>query len=366
MQSHYTMNRRYQEVYLHAPAQSKKTPMAISHQLANETLQSPAMQQLLKSIPRIAASDLGILLVGEFGTGKEWLARKIHQMGSRAEKIFLSMDCTMLTPDTMEQDIFGQELFGEKGVRIEEGILEEASAGTVFFDGFTSLPTEIQMKVSRAVAHQKYHRVGGKRELWFNARTMVAINKFPPDHTAESALQREALSRITPIVIDVPPLRQRQEDLLPLINLFIGQVNERYKTSVRGIKLEALHRCMAYNWLGNIRELRNTIEYAVIMARNHSIEQEDLPVQLQAPKVPKRIQKIFHKHKSVTAAERYLIEDVIKRTASKKEAAQLLGISLKSLSNKLEQYHLPSSAREKKKNRALSDTPVEGAEENNF
>ncbi|MBI3577954.1 MAG: sigma-54-dependent Fis family transcriptional regulator [Ignavibacteriales bacterium] len=248
IQSHYSLDWCYQEADLQTPVQSEQTIMAPSSQLATETLQSPTMQGLLKSIPRIAASDLGILLVGEFGTGKEWLARKIHQMGSRAGKIFLSMDCTMLTPDTVEQDIFGQELFGEKGVRIEDGILEEANAGTVFFDGFTSLPTEIQMKVSRALAHQKYHRVGGKRELWFNARVIVAINKLPSEHTIEGALQKESLNRIAPIVIEVPPLRQRQDDLLPLINLFIGQVNERYKTSVRGIKAEALHRCLAYSW----------------------------------------------------------------------------------------------------------------------
>ncbi|MBI3111314.1 MAG: sigma-54-dependent Fis family transcriptional regulator [Ignavibacteriales bacterium] len=313
-----------------------KTPL----QMLSETSQSPAMQTVLKSITGIATSDLGILLVGEPGTGKEWIARKIHQMGSRSTGRFISVDCTSLPPGLVEQEIFGLEQFTPNGVTVDEGVLEDAEGGTVFLSGFSSLPLEVQMKVARAGAHQKFHRVGGRKELWYNGRTIVAVNQAPSENLPTGLLQKDILNRLSPIVIELPPLRKRREDLLALLNLFISQTNERYGATVRGITPEALKICLTYTWPGNIRELRNMAEYAVIMARNQLILPAHLPLQMQSTHLRNRLRGSFRKGKSVAAVEKYLILEALRSSSTKKEAAEQLGISVRTLTNRLEQYDL--------------------------
>jgi DNA-binding NtrC family response regulator len=309
-------------------------------QMLYDSSQSPAMKQVLKSITRIASSDLGILLVGEFGTGKEWLARIIHQMGPRQGKIFLSLDCTSLRPDKVEQEIFGQELFTKRGVLLQEGVVEKVDGGTMFFDGFSRLPSEIQMKIARTVGHQKFRRVGGKRELWFNGRVIVTISRIPEENTPESILLMDVLHRLSPLVINLPPLRDRTEDIPFFINLFILESNRRHKMRVPGIDSDALHSCIEYRWPGNIRELRNTIEYSVMMATNRLINPEDLPPQVMKRDKAEPTTDAYDSKKNSPVTERTLIENAVLGSQSRKEAAKLLGISVKKLYDKIEFYHL--------------------------
>jgi len=313
-----------------------KTPL----QILAETSQSPAMQAVLKSITAIATSDLGILLVGEPGAGKAWMARKVHQIGYRTTDKFVSVDCTSLTPGLVEQEIFGLELFTSNGVIIDEGVLEDAEGGTVFLSGFSSLPLEVQVKIARAGAHKKFHRVGGRKELWLNARTVVSVTQQPSESIHAGVLPKDILDRFSPLVIELPPLRKRREDLLALLNLFIAQTNERYGTTVRGITPEALKICLTYPWPGNIRELMNMAEYAVIMAREQLILPSHLPLQMQSTHLHNRLKGAFQKRKSVAAAEKYFILEVLRNSSTKKEAAERLGISVRTLSNRLEQYDL--------------------------
>ena len=194
------------------------------------------------------------------------------------------------------------------------------------------------MKVARAGAHQKFHRVGGRKELWYNARTIVAINQVPSESLHTGLLQKDILDRLSPLLIELPPLRKRQEDLLALLNLFIAQTNERYGATVRGITPEALRICLNYPWPGNIRELRNLAEYAVMMARNQIILPAHLPVQMRSHQLRNRVKGAFQKQKGVAAVEKYLILEALRSSSSKKEAAEQLGVSVRTLRNRIEQY----------------------------
>ncbi len=309
-----------------------------------ETSMSPGMQNIVKTILRLASSDLGILLVGEYGTGKEWLARKIHQLSPRAKNVFLTIDCRTLSPSAIDLEMFGQERLINNERVVEEGFLEEAESGTLFLDGFTSLPVDMQMKIARAMGHQKFHRFGHTKELWFNARVIISVTQGPEKNRGEWRVHQDILSRMSPIVIEIPPLRERQEDLLRLINVFISQMNNRYRAKVRGISPEALRLCLLYGWPGNIRELRNTMEYAVMMAHDHLIQPAHLPLQIRGARGRDASVISFRRLKSVSAVEKFLILDALRRARTKKDAAKLLGITLRTLRNKLEHYSLSAAS----------------------
>ncbi len=292
-----------------------KTPL----QIVAGTSESPSMQTVLKSISGIATSNLGILLVGEPGTGKEWIARKVHQMSYRATEKFISVDCTSLTPGLMEQEIFGREVSTPNGGIVDKGVLEEAEGGTVFLSGFLTLPLEIQVKIARAGAHQKFHRVSGRKELWFNARTIVSITQKPGESINAGLVPKDILNRLSPLVIELPPLRKRPEDLPALLNLFIANTNERYGTTVRGITPEALKVCLDYPWHGNIRELMNMAEYAVIMARTQPILPTHLPLQMQSTRLQTRLKRTFQKQNGVAAVEKYIILNALRKSSKKRK-----------------------------------------------
>lgn len=305
-----------------------------------DTSRSAVMQPIVKAVSRLATSDLGILLVGEFGTGKEWLAHKIHQIGPRAKSVFLSVDCRTVPPESCDSEFFGHEEASSGESSSEEGILEEADGGTLFLDGFTRLPLDFQMKLARLIAHRKFHRPGRSKEVWLNARVIIAATERPSMNTLEGRSQQEALSRMSPMVFDVPPLRNRRDDLLDLLNLFIAQTNDRIGSSVRGISPDALRLCLLYPWPGNIRELRNTVEYAAIMARGHLIQPVHLPLQVRAAGSLEHTKKVFQRQRSVTAMEKFLIMEALRKGGTKKDAAKILGITLRVLQNKLEYYSL--------------------------
>ncbi len=242
-----------------------------------ETISSRSMQEIIRTIELIAASDLSVLIVGEQGTGKERAARAIHRLSARARGPFLPFDCAALSSDVMEQELFGYEAVTREGVTMRRGALEEADGGTVLINELASLPLPAQRKVARALEYQTINRLGGDAIIHINVRIIATLSRPAEQLIAEGALLKDTFYRISPIVIDLPSLRDRKEDIPALIRKFIGDLRMRYHSKVIGISTEALDLCVAYRWPGNIRHLKNAIEYAAVMCTEEWIDVKHLP-----------------------------------------------------------------------------------------
>jgi DNA-binding NtrC family response regulator len=242
-----------------------------------DIVRSRSMQEVIRTIELIAASDLSVLIVGEQGTGKEWAARAIHSMSVRARGPFLPFDCEALSADVMEKELFGYEAVSREGVTLRRGVLEDAEGGTVLINELSSLPLPAQRKVARALEYQTINRVGGDTIIHINVRIIATLGRPAEQLIAKGTLLKDTFYRISPIVIDLPPLRDRKEDIPALVKKFISELRTRYHSSVIGISKEALDLCIAYKWPGNIRHLKNAIEYAAAMCTEEWIDVKHLP-----------------------------------------------------------------------------------------
>jgi DNA-binding NtrC family response regulator len=242
---------------------------------------SPIMQNILQTIEKIAASDLGVLIVGEQGTEKEWLARTIHRMSGRADHEFVNIDCSTPSTELVEKEIFGFEELTLTGIEIYNGIFEEAAGGTIFFDHISMLPVALQTKIARVLAHQSFRHMGGFEEIGINIRVIASSVKNPSETVEGMISGHEYSLRIWPVIINLPPLRERRDDILFLIQRSIIEASDRYRRQPPGITTGAISACLAYNWPGNAHELQRTIDLAVTMCHDSFIQREHLPNYIQ-------------------------------------------------------------------------------------
>lgn len=245
---------------------------------------SVLMENILKTMEHIAVSDLGVRIVGENGTGKEWLARLIHKLSARAGAHFAHLDCSAIPHYCLEEEIFGREGIVQSGIDIRPGILETANGGTVYFDRIAALPVHLKIKIARALERQHFRRVGGYGEVAVNVRVITGVNKQPDEFIRSSA--RDITDRISPICINLPPLRERRDDIPFLIGHFIQDARRDDSRRCQGITAEALQACLAHDWPGNIHELRSAIEYAALMSGEALITDRHLPDYLRPKSSP--------------------------------------------------------------------------------
>jgi DNA-binding NtrC family response regulator len=252
----------------------------VDHDL--DIVRSAAMQDVLRTMERVAASDLSVILVGEQGTGKEWAARFMHRISNRSQGPFLPFDCAALSPDVMEKELFGYEAVTRDGVVYRRGALEDGDGGTVLINELASLPSPAQMKMARALEYQTITRVGGDAIIHIHTRIIGTLSRHPEALMDEGMLMKEMYYRISPIVIELPALRERKDDIPLLIRKFLRELRTRYNSGVVDISAEAVELCQAYAWPGNIRHLKNAIEYAAVMCPGKWIEPDHLPAYLKA------------------------------------------------------------------------------------
>jgi DNA-binding NtrC family response regulator len=299
------------------------------------------MNNLLHTVGRIAVSDLGVLIVGEPGTGKKWLARLIHQMSGRSDYLLRQVNCSNIHQDAIEQEIFGYETITLAGVQMMEGALEQSNGGTIFFDQISELPLVTQAKVVRALDHKYFQRIGGYEEVNSNVRIIASILNKSNEVQAERNIHKDLYYRITPIVLNLPPLRERKEHIPSLIENFIlyseasGKIN-----SVKGISADAMRMCLLHDWPGNIQELKDAVEFAGLMCDDQLIRIYHFPGYLQRISEEKKEEWNNQLAKNGESLERMLIEHALKHSRTKKEAAEQLGISVSTFSNKLSRYNL--------------------------
>ncbi len=299
---------------------------------------SSAMQKVYEQIQRVAPTDATVLATGESGTGKELVAQALHQFSKRRKEVFLPMNCSAMSPNLIESELFGHEEGSFTGAsRTHRGFFERANGGTLFLDEITEMPIELQVKLLRVLETGRILRIGGDREMRIDVRLIAATNRHPEDAVAEGKLREDLLYRLNVFRIDLPPLRERGDDVELLAEHFLAQFNRAESMSKR-FTPAALERLRSQNWAGNVRELKNVVHRAFILADNE-ISPECLSGEATTPGNLARPQLFFKIGVSMADVQKRLILSTLEYTGGdKKKTSEVLGISLRTLYNRLEAY----------------------------
>jgi DNA-binding NtrC family response regulator len=301
------------------------------------------MQKVYDLIDRVAPTHATVFLIGESGTGKELAAETVHRLSRRRDAEFLALNCGAISESLIESELFGHEKGSFTGAnRQHSGHFERCSGGTLFLDEITEMPMEAQVKLLRVLESGRVLRVGGTREVEVDVRVIAATNRDPEEAVAEKRLREDLLYRLRVFPITLPPLRDRGGDVTTLSLHFLAGFNRRADTDKR-LSASALELLETWHWPGNVRELRNVLERAHILA-DTELGPEDLPAEVngeapaRGPTVPLRVGM------SLDEAERQLILSTLEQLdGSKRSAAETLGVSVKTLYNKLKRYEAEST-----------------------
>jgi len=301
---------------------------------------APALRAVYRVIEQAAPTAASVLVFGESGTGKELVAKTIHELSGRNKHPFVAMNCAAIPEALLENEIFGHERGAFTGaVERRPGCFELAHTGTLFLDEIAEMSSGIQAKLLRVLQERTVRRLGGQKELAVDVRLIAATNIDPAKAVQQGKLRDDLYYRINVIGIGVPPLRERVEDIPLLVQTFITEFNARNGRAVRALTPEASRLLHRYAWPGNIRELRNVIERAVILSEGDFIEAEHLPGDLSGPPPPSIHSSGLTAGMTVDEAERKLIELTLGHTHDNKtRAAEILGVTVKTLHNKLKRF----------------------------
>jgi DNA-binding NtrC family response regulator len=321
--------------------------------LPNIVSVSEAMKEALRLVERVAPSDASVLITGESGTGKELIAQAIHRLSSRAEGSFIDINCAAFQESLLESELFGYEagaFSGAKGRKL--GLIELADGGTLFLDEVTELPAQLQAKLLRAIETRTFFRVGGVRKVEVNVRIVAATNRNLDSVVSDGSFRSDLLYRINGFQIDLSPLRERPEDIEPLTRYLLNDVGGTAPPSLEPMALEALR---TYSWPGNVRQLKNCLERAVILANNGRITTAELPPEVVRPSVPVSASTTSQQHAaasdfnvnvgspptSLRDVERQQILSALEQTGwHRGKTAEILGISPSTLYRRLRDYNL--------------------------
>ncbi len=314
--------------------------------LPNVVAESPLMKEVLRLAAKVAKTDATVLILGESGTGKEVLANLIYQLSPREGRPFLKINCAAIPEGLLESELFGHERGAFTGAdKAKPGLFELADRGTLFLDEIGDLPLALQAKLLRVLQDGTIRRVGGLKEIKVDVRIIAATNRDLEEMVKEGSFREDLFWRLNVFSLRLPPLRERKEDILPLARFFLEKFAQKHGKEVHDFSREALEALLSYHFPGNVRELENIIERAVILAENEIITKEDLPPLLKGDSgdIPSLLQ-----HLPLPEAVAYLEKERIQRAMKeahgvKTKAAELLGISERVLRYKLAKYNLEAA-----------------------
>lgn len=303
---------------------------------------SHAMKKAVELARRVAASEAGVLITGESGTGKELFARAIHGSSPRRDKPFVAVNCAAVPVTLAESEFLGHEpgsFTGAAGRRA--GRFEEAHGGTIFLDEVEAMPIDIQAKILRVVQERSGVRVGGSKTFPADARVLAASNRDLEKMIAEGKFREDLFFRLAIVQVQVPPLRERPEDLPALAEILVQSAAQREGKAVRGLSPEAVAALARYRWPGNVRELQNVLMHAVIVCDEDTVKPAHLPARIMGGGDEGRPQTL---EEAVSALERTLITDALRRSDGvQARAAELLGATKRVFNYKCAQYGLGKS-----------------------
>src|SRR5438105_6634147 len=305
---------------------------------------SKKMQEIFRLTEMVAPSTASVLITGASGTGKELVARTIHELSPRKDRPFVAINCAAIPETLMESEIFGHEKGAFTGaLERRTGCFELAEGGTLLLDEIGEMPVATQAKLLRVLEDHKLRRLGSKVETAVDVRVLAATNKVPDEAVARGELRSDLYYRLNVFNIHMPPLREHKEDIADLVQLLLSEMSAKHSRKVAAVSEAVLNQFNNYSWPGNVRELRNTIERAIIVCDGGMIETKHLPPGFgQAPlrtaaNDPDAVR--LGVGTTVGEAEKMLILKTLESTSNNKtRAAEILGISLKTLHNKLKEY----------------------------
>jgi DNA-binding NtrC family response regulator len=304
---------------------------------------SKQMQNIFEMIEAVAKSDANILIVGESGTGKELIANAIHYNSHRAKGPFVKVNCAALPKELIESELFGHTKGAFTGAaRDKEGLIARANTGSLLLDEIAEMPLELQPKLLRALQERVYYRLGSERPVEVDFRLICSTNRNPPEAVRNGNLREDLYYRISTITIEVPPLRERQEDIQLLADHFLKTFAEKYSRPIQGYSQAATSVMYNYHWPGNVRELESAIERAVLLAKSDRIEPSDLPFTAnETPAATNHHEFKVPPNMKLEDIEREVIYQTLQRTKGNKQAAATaLGIYRPRLYSKIRKYNL--------------------------
>jgi DNA-binding NtrC family response regulator len=305
---------------------------------------SKKMQEIFRLIEMVAPSTASVLITGASGTGKELVARTVHELSPRRNKPFVPINCAAIPETLIESEIFGHEKGAFTGaLERRTGCFELAEGGTLLLDEIGEMPIGTQAKLLRVLEDRKLRRLGSKVETTVDVRVLAATNKVPEEAVARGELRNDLYYRLNVFNINMPPLREHKEDIPDLVQRLLAEMGEKHGRKVSAVSEAVINQFRNYSWPGNVREMRNTLERAIIVCEGALIETKHLPPGFgQAPvRISAEDPDSVHLGVGTTVeeAEKQLIIKTLEATNNNKtRAAEILGISLKTLHNKLKEY----------------------------
>ena len=304
---------------------------------------NPKMEELINMVARVSASRATVLIQGESGTGKELFARLIHKMSPRSEKSMIVVNCSALPETLLESELFGHEKGAFTGAAARrKGRFEEADGGTVFLDEIGELSLPVQVKLLRFIQEREFQRLGGNQTIRSDVRIISATNRNLEDRIKDGRFRDDLYYRLNVVVMNIPPLRERKEDIPSLIKHFIENFSSENEKEIRGASSEAMDLLLKYDYPGNVRELENIIERAAVIARDPVISLRDLPFTEVTSHHGYGVNAEGTTMKdSIETLEFQLIEQALNDAGhNQTKAAEILGISERTLRYKMKKYGL--------------------------
>jgi|YelNatPaOPRAMG01_1025707.scaffolds.fasta_scaffold02547_16 two-component system response regulator AtoC len=311
---------------------------------------SQNMQDVYKLIGKASSSDVTVLILGESGTGKELVAKSIYMNSERRDKPFVTVNCAAIPEGLLESELFGHEKGSFTDAKERHiGKFEQAKDGTIFLDEIGDMSLTLQAKILRVLQEKTFERVGGRETIFTNARIIAATNKDLEKLVNEKKFREDLYYRLNVFSITLPPLRDRKEDIPDLVEYFIFKYSHKYQKIVTGVAPDAMESLINYSWPGNVRELENAIAHAIVVSHGQIILKEHLPQNITGNKTKEDTSKIINVEDEgvvplndlIAKVEKDMIIKALKSTnGNKSKAARLLGISRKSLFNKIRDYNI--------------------------
>jgi len=306
------------------------------YQFENIIAKSPKMQQVIEVIKVVAKSNATVLITGESGTGKELVARAIHSQSYRKDKPFIAVSCAALPESLLESELFGHEKGAFTGAHaLRKGKFESANRGSLFLDEIGEMSANIQVHLLRVLEEKEFSRVGGDELVKVDVRVISATNKDMKKAVADGQFREDLYYRLNVVSIELPPLRERKEDIPLLAQHFLNKFTVENQKEIVDFSPEATDFLLKYEWPGNVRELENAVERAVILANNSYIEARDMPQENMQMTPSSTVER------SLRESEKKCILAILKETRGNfSESARILGISRATLYNKIKAYGL--------------------------
>jgi two-component system response regulator AtoC len=339
-----TLRKAEEREQLRRENQLLRREVAKEYSFENIVSKNENMQKMFDVIKKVAQYKSTVLITGESGTGKELVARALHYNSERAQNPFVPVNCGAIPENLLESELFGhvKGAFTD-AIRTKKGLFEEADGGTLFLDEIGELPGPLQVKLLRVLQEGEIRKIGESKSIRVDVRIVVATVKDLTKEVNEGRFREDLFYRLNVLPIHIPPLRERKEDIPLLIHHFISKYNQSMNKNVVGIGHQALEALMNHKWYGNVRELENTIERAVVLTDQDNIGLENLPIEIQEFKEEFQLESLPDEEYSIKKASKTLEINLIKKALRKTKgnhthAAKLLEISHRALLYKIKEY----------------------------